>query len=322
MPRLADDRRAQLDALTLAQHGLVTAAQLRVLGIEPSSVAHRLGSGDRWRRVLPGIYLTHRGQPDRDQRRRAAILYAGRDAVLSGTTALALHGSRVADRRTADPMLVLVPHHRQRSSNGFVVVERTIRPPSPRSRDGLPLAPPSRAAIDAGRRIEVLGDVRALLSDVVQTGLVTVGQLDAELAVAQRRGTRLVRRALSELRAGTRSAPEAMLRDLWLASGLDEPLWNPRLETASGAFLAQPDAYVPSVGLAVEVDSEEFHFAAADWKLTMERHARMTARGLIVLHVPPSRLASAGARFMGEVGEVLRVNAGRPTPSVRVLPTS
>jgi very-short-patch-repair endonuclease len=97
-----------------------------------------------------------------------------------------------------------------------------------------------------------------------------------------------------------------------------EPLWNPRLLLPSGSFLACPDAYVPTEGVAVEVDSKEFHFAAADWERTMRRHGDVTAQGVVVLHFPPSRIAREGAAVMATIAAAIRAQSGRQAPAVRL----
>ena len=60
-----------------------------------------------------------------------------------------------------------------------------------------------------------------------------------------------------------------------MSTGLPEPLWNPRLETLSGEFIAEPDAYFKELGLALEVDSRQYHFENADhYTNTWRRHRR------------------------------------------------
>lgn len=41
---------------------------------------------------------------------------------------------------------------------------------------------------------------------------------------------------------------------------LATPLWNARLHTPDGTFLAGPDAYWPDEGVALEIDSAEYHY--------------------------------------------------------------
>ena len=56
-------------------------------------------------------------------------------------------------------------------------------------------------------------------------------------------------------------------------------MFNPRLYL-DGKFLASPDAWWPSAGVAVEVDSKEYHFFFDGWQDTLRRHDRITAAGI------------------------------------------
>jgi hypothetical protein len=117
--------------------------------------------------------------------------------MLSGHAALGLYGVRAA--KIAEPIHVLIPHRRRRRSVDGLVTERTTRLPDHRSRDGLPCAPVERALIDAARMMTDFNETRALVSKVVQRGLVTVAQLAEELRACQKGGTALVKAVLGEV---------------------------------------------------------------------------------------------------------------------------
>lgn len=149
--------------------------------------------------------------------------------------------------------------------------------------------------------ISALSDVRALAVEAVQRRLVTADQLAAELARAPRRGSGCLRRALDDLAAGVRSAPEAQLRDLLRGSRvLPEPLWNPTLETVSGTFLGIPDGYCVDAALAFEVDSAEHHRPWQRWDDTAARRVRFAAAGVEVLSCSPRRIREEAAAVRAE----------------------
>lgn len=50
----------------------------------------------------------------------------------------------------------------------------------------------------------------------------------------------------------------------------------------------------------LEIDSREYHFEAADWQRTMQRHLELTTLGFSVVHRPPSALRQP-RRFVAEV---------------------
>jgi hypothetical protein len=311
---------AAVSEVAAVQDGLITAAQLAETGVDSSSVGRRVGLAGPWRRVLPGVYLVSGTQLDDRQRITAALLYARAPSVITGLAALDLGGVGSAKAQRGGAVHLLVPDARRRSSRGFVVVERSLHWPTVRRQDGWPVVPPARAAIDACRRIGRRDDVAALLGELVQTGRCTSAELASELAIAQRRGTALARAVLEGLIDGAASAPELRLRESWLASSLPAPLWNPDLFTSSGEFIARPDAYLDQSGVAVEVDSRAHHFGADQWDRTMRRHARMSAKGIVVLHVTPFRIGEDWGGIERDVRGCIDTQADRDLSGITVRP--
>jgi hypothetical protein len=96
---------------------------------------------------------------------------------------------------------------------------------APAARPGqIPIAPTARAIVDALRWMrlrsgpvssrEGLRPFRALLCEAVQRRSCTVEELVLEVRGAPRPGTALLHRALADVVAGCRSAPECELRDV------------------------------------------------------------------------------------------------------------
>jgi hypothetical protein len=170
---------------------------------------------------------------------------------------------------------------------------------------------------DAVRALADLAAVRAVVASAVQRGQCTIAQLAVELRDGPIRGSASLRAVLAEVIAGVRSVPEGDLRRLIIRAGLPQPLYNPRLYLGE-VFLAQPDAWWPEYGVAVEVDSREWHLSPADWEQTMARHRRMSAAGVIVVHVSPRQLRDQGAQLEADLAATLR--AGRPLPAITTRP--
>jgi len=267
--------------------------------------------------VLPGVYLAHNGFLTVGQRECAAVLYAGRLSVITGAAAAFRHGIRVPICETVD---VLIRHEDRRQSIGFVRVHRTIRMPErPWMIDGLRWAPPSRAVADAARALSEVKEVSALVADAVQRGRCTIGQLSAELAEGPSQGSAALKSVLAEVADGVASVAEADFRGLIRRSGLPEPMYNPAL-FAGTEFLGKPDAWWPDAGVAAEVDSREWHLSPAAWQRTMARHSRMSARGIIVLHFPPSRIRSDPAGVVAELRATLEAGSERARLPIRAVP--
>ena len=261
------------------------------------------------------MYLTTTGQASREQLQIASLLYAGPDSLITGSAALANYRIQTPPARRID---VLVPASTKRSSCNFVVIRRTRRMPTSAICDGpVRFAPAERAVADAARALADRVEARAVVASAVQRGQCTVAQLAAELCDGPVRGSANLRAVLAEVIAGIRSVPEADLRRLIIRATLPEPLYNPRLFLGE-QFLAQPDAWWPQYGVAVEVDSREWHLSPADWEQTMARHRRMSAVGIIVVHVSPRQLRDDSARLEADLGAALR--AGRPLPAITTRP--
>lgn len=308
-----DDRAAV--ALLTSQSRVLTRSQAFELGITASALQHRLRQSGPWQRLLPGIYLTSTGKPTWEQLETAALLHAGDNGLITGPAALRNYRIRGQDSRLVD---VLVPAPRRVISAGFVAVHRTRRMPRQWTIDGfLRFAPADRAVADTVRQLADLAEARAVVAGAVQQGRCSIENLAAELRAGPMRGSARLRSVLAEVIAGIRSAPEADLRDLIRKSGLPQPLYNPRLYLGD-VFLAQPDAWWPEYGVAVEVDSREWHLSPADWEYTMARHRRMSAAGIIVLHISPRQLRDRQADALAEMAGALR--CGRTLPAITTRP--
>jgi len=303
-----------LDALVRSRDGVVRQSELLALGMSGSTIAHRTRPGGPWQRLLPGVLLVYSGTASRAQWMRAGLVYAGAGAIFTGVTALRSHG--VHKLPNEDRLHVLVPHHSQRSSRGSVVLERTRRMPMSDEIGGMPCAPVARATIDAARRVNDLGQVRALLSDVVQRGMCTVSGLAAELRDAQIRGTALPRGVLSEVSAGVRSTAEAEARQLITSKQIAVPLWNRDIFDAQGQWIARPDAVWLDLGVVLEIDSLEWHLSPADYQRTQARHRRMTAAGLLVIHVTPGDVRRNPRAFLADLRATLQTARLRPAPLI------
>jgi very-short-patch-repair endonuclease len=253
--------------------------------------------------LLPGVYLTVTGQPTREQRLIAAILYAGPVSLITGPAALRNYGIRGPDSELVD---VLVAVGSSRASRAFVVIHRTRRLPRESMADGpLRFALPARAVADTVRAIDKRSDARAVVGSAVQKSRCTISQLAAELAAGPIRGSANLRAVLDEVADGVRSAAEGDFHALVRTSSLPKPMFNARL-FADGVLLGVVDAWWPHAGVAVEVDSREWHFEPAAWEATMRRHSRLTAAGISVIHVSPKQIRTEPDRIVRDIDAALR----------------
>lgn len=322
MPRTAQFDQQALARLSAKQHGVITRAQALAYGMTARVVDYRIRGGGPWQVLLPGVYLIHAGRPADEQREMAALLYAGPLSVLTGPAALRRHGLSPGrpgahGREQFSPVDVLVPHGSRRADVAFARLHRTSRLPAPFCVAGeIRFALPPRAVADAVRPMTDLADVRAMVAEAVQRGRCSIQHLALELAAGPMVGSGLFRRALAEVAEGIRSAVEGDLRDLIRWARLPVPLYNPRL-LVDGKFLAMPDCWWPEAGVAGEADSRAWHFAPDDWEQTLARHARMSAQGIIVLHLTSQRIRFKRREVAEEIRRALSV--GRQLPQIRTI---
>ncbi|MFI5762628.1 hypothetical protein ACIA8F_16990 [Streptomyces sp. NPDC051563] len=289
-PTPASTARRQLNLAT--RHQLTTTA-----GIPPGTITSRTRPGGPWQRLLPRVYLLQTGPPDQRQRALAAVLYAaepgsdplsGDTAALTGGAALALLGIREAPYEPAD---VLIRAPRKLTGAPQVRPFPTTRWPRTITVSGIPSTRPVRAAADfAARTGEPAHRIRSVLAQVVQSGWCHPQDLHAELRAARLLTRPAIRAAAAELLAGVRSVAEAQARDTLSATDLPTPLWNARLHTPDGTFLASPDAYWPDEGVALEIDSAEYHYTRDSWHATLHRRLRLESHGILVVSATPSMM--------------------------------
>jgi very-short-patch-repair endonuclease len=283
------------------------------------ALRHRLREGGSWQVLLPGVYMASTGIATVGQREAAALLYAGPESVITGPAALSRHAIRAPISETVD---VLVPAERRRRDSGFVRLHRTTRMPAAVCKSGVVrYAPAARAVADAARLLNDIRGVRAVVADAVQHGRCSPEMVVSELKQGSLRNSAQLRQALGEIAEGIRSVAEADLRILLKKTHLPEPMFNARL-FAGDAFIAAPDCWWPEAGVAVEVDSREWHLSPRDWERTMSRRARMSSLGIIVLHFTPRQIRTQPKLVAETIRSALEAASSRPALPIRALPAS
>jgi very-short-patch-repair endonuclease len=243
------------------------------------------------------------------------MLYAGKASVITGLAALRQHRIRGPATEVID---VLIPASRRRQGRDFVRLHRTTRMPKRIWLSGpLHYALPARAVADTVRALTSLRDVRAIVADSVQRGKCDMPSLLTELDKGPNAGSALFREALTDVADGIRSAAEGDLKDLLRRSRLPMPLFNATV-FAGDTFVARPDAWWPEFGVAVEVDSHEWHMSPHDHARTLERQRRMGKYGIIVLPFTPKQIRNQPADVIAEIRHALE--SGRRRLNLRTVP--
>jgi len=279
--------RPDLDGLLETQYGLVRRDQ--VLGGMPDSLTKgalrwRLERGV-WQTVLPAVYATHGGPLSREQRAFASLLYAGESAQLTGPAALQLHAVRSTP---SDELIhVLIPDRRRLSPARFAAVSRTHRlDPRATTIGRMAVVSPARAVADTVRMVPGLdrNAARALVVESLQRRLTTLDALAAELRDGPKRGSLLLRAALTEVEQGLRGSPQAQLRALCSSSpALPEILWQPTLAGPDGEPLPAPDGWIADTAIALEIVAPDLDPSPEAWTRQLRRHQAFAEYGVLVL---------------------------------------
>ena len=300
------------------QLSVVSRGQLLALGMKDNAMQYRVRRGGPWQTLLPGVYLGLTGAPDLPQKEMAALLYAGPGSLITGPTALMHHGLR--SPVVLEMVDVLVPTERRRVSTGFVRLYRTARMPSSVVSSGpLRLVEVARAVADTVRVLTDLRAARAVVADAVQRNRCTVAELAGEAGGGPIRGSAMFRSVLGEVAEGIRSTAEGDLRDLIRVARLPTPLYNASLYVGD-TFLVSPDVWWPQAGVAVEVDSYEWHLSPADADRTRKRHDLMGAAGIIALHFSPRQIRRERTEVIRIIKDALDSGLNRPPLPIRTIP--
>jgi hypothetical protein len=318
MSRRNDYDRKRLDRIRADQWQVITRAQALACGLPSSTIDDRIREGDRWQVLLPGIYLTVTGSVSQEQREVAALLYAGNGSVVTGPCAVRRHRLPSPGPNTVD---VLVPMKVRRRSTGFVRLHRTTRMPDKHwSTGALRFAYPARAVADAAREMNKTDDVRAVVYEAILRTKCDAKELIAELQAGPTQRCSLLRRVLDEVATGIRSHAENDLRLLIRRGKAPEPMYNAKLYTLDGDFIAMVDAWWDRAGVAAEVDSRAYHTDPRAQDRDRDRHDMLISLGIFPLHFSPYRISHDGAGILGDIAKALRQGVKRPRLPIIALP--
>jgi len=245
-PPSADVRLARIAS---RQHGLVTIAQLRQVGLgSPGVVAHRVKRG-RLHRRYRGVYAVGHGKLSQEGEWMAAVLAAGEGSVLSHLSAAVLW--RAWRRRVRG---IDVTGRRRELRGVRVHWCRNLDPRDTTRRNGIPVTTVARTLVD-------LTDVltKHQLANVIHEAAFRKlfherATRDAMARANGRRNLLVLEAALKAHAAGsagTRSGLEDRFLALARAVGLPEPLVN--TEVATGI---EVDFHWPDRDLCVEIDGD------------------------------------------------------------------
>lgn len=265
--------------LAARQHGMVATRQLLRAGLlDANAIAYRVRVG-RLHPVHRGVHAVGHRPPSPLARVMAAVLACGPGAAASHETASALFGFH---GRHGVP--VHVTARTARRHRGVVVHRsRTLRPADVTTHFGIPVTTPARTLLDLA---SALGERRLLraANEARIRHLLTLDALAAQLARAQGRPMRVLRRLAEEAPGPTRSELEDAFLRFVHKHGLPRPDMNCEL------LGYEVDALWRRERLVAELDGRRFHLDEAAFERDRERDAELLAAGHRVVRITWQRL--------------------------------
>jgi very-short-patch-repair endonuclease len=274
----ADWRIAKIAA---RQHGVISHAQLRELGLTENQIRYRLRIG-RLHRIERGVYAVGHDHLDAKGRWMAGVLTCGAESLLSHRPAGALWGIAPYNGSLID---ITAP--RRRRSRGRLRLHRARLHEEDRTvEDGIPVTSVARTLLDLAAMV---GERRAERALERAEKLEVFDLLEIEAARARARGHRGLKNLNTALALYvpdrvTRSELEAGLRELCRDRDLPPPLSN---ATVAGH---EVDALWPEARLIVELDGWEHHRDRAAFERDRVRDSELTLAGYRVIRITWRRL--------------------------------
>jgi very-short-patch-repair endonuclease len=291
----------RMSMLAERQHGLVTRAQLRDLGVGPGAIDYRVRSGALVV-VRRGVYALGHGALRPQARPLAAVLGSGPDAALSHAAAAAHWEVRPSAATLID---VTVPR-RIRGQPGIRHHLAVLPADQVTIHDGIPVTTVARTIVDLAGVVPEPA-LRRAMEAAEGARLVDWAQVEA-LAQDRRRGVRALRAILAERELGrrvTKRELEAAFLDLLRREGLPLPATNAWVE----GF--EVDCVWRDARLVVELDSRRYHATDGAFERDRARDRRLAAAGWIVVRVTWRQIHDEPFALLADLsGLLVRARAG------------
>jgi hypothetical protein len=198
--------------------------------------------------IHPGVYIPNAAERTVYLHAFAAWLWTGRNGVIAGRAAAALHGAKWIEAAT--PIELIAEHTRPRP--GVIVREERIDAGEITYVGELPVTTLARTALDLGRHLPRDAAVAHLDALAAATG-VTCAEV---IALAERyrgaRGIRSARTALALMDGGAQSPQETRLRLVLIDAGLPAPRTQIRVSDGHSEAFIDMGYDQPMVGLDYE----------------------------------------------------------------------
>ncbi len=234
----------------------------------------------RFRRLHPDVYLSRDAELTAVTRAKAAYLWSGREGVVAGQSAAALHGAKwVDDRRPAE---LLWPN--RRPPRGIHTGSGVFADDEVEVIDGIRVTTAARTALDIACRYP-LGKAVAAIDALARATHLKMAEV--ELLADRykgRRGIRSVRTVLELVDPGAESPKETWLRLLVIRNGFPRPTTQIPVYNEYGVLVAVLDMGWEDIKLALDYEGDH-HRNPLRFNKDIRRHDDVTELGWMDIRV-------------------------------------
>lgn len=307
---MAPDRR-RINRMARQHWFVLTRPELEKIGVSVTWIRAQVDEGI-WRRVYPGVYITHAGRQTWETRVVAALAYAGTDAAISHATAADWWFENDATRaqRVSSTVEISVPARRTVVARRGLRIYRRRTVPAVEGR--IPATTAVETAVDLACHAKTEDDVVGVLARALRT----TEPADIRAAVAGR--SRVRRRALlldvlADATAGMESPLERHYhRDVESDHGLPVAELQVR-EQLPGARI-RADCRYRRWQVRIELDGKLAHPGGRTDKDTWRDNAVLLASREVTLRYRWTHVVGTPCRTAQQVVDALRLGGwgGRP----------
>jgi hypothetical protein len=240
-----------------------------------------------YRSVYRNVYVSKQATLTALTRARAAWLWSGGDATLTGLSAAAILGTKWVD--VDEPAELCRPN--RHAPPGIVVRSYDLGTRETLVRNGVRITTPERTAFDIGRSLSVSRSIPILdaLSNATSFKIADV----VSLAVARpgSRGIRRLRSVLSLVDGGAESPQESRVRLLLVAAGLPPPQTQIEFIDEFGMARIRVDLGWREWRVAVEYDGVQHWSDRYQRSWDIDRIAILETMGWVVVRISAEMLS-------------------------------
>lgn len=298
-PKAAAD--LALARLAREQNDVVSAQQLRALGLTSGAVTTRVRRG-QLHRIHRGVYAVGSGALSIRGAFTAAVLTCGHDAVLAHHAAGSWHEMRPWAPRSIDVIVRRGGGRRQRP--GIRLHHpRWLDPRDVWRRDNILVTSPARTVLDLAGELPAKA-LRRMVRQSLADGRVSIRQLVEILDRSRRHpGAAALRAVVADGYVPTRSELEDRALDLFAAAGMTAPEVNAPLVLEGRRIL--PDLLWRERNIVVELDGAAWHADPLSRVDDADRQALLEAHGYRVLRVSWRQLVDHPSQTIARIRSAL-----------------